>query len=345
MSETYYRDEDQQLPTAWIGLAAGGLYLFLSILWYGVHAGALDPTPAPRLIRMLAAGSLALPQIHFWVAAILIGIGCTFGTDTVWKSLRASLLGIVIIAAFIMCVLQWNFLGRHAADIQSDDFKATGVFLALIINTPSYMFLVAKPLLLGTLSASIVSHIVMSIIDADHSEWFASGPDPDERLNRGIEIEIGLAIVGFVIFFTFGGAIVSIVSGPPTAEEIIAELQPPLNGKTLLSRASGRESTRTTVERIGFEIDDTAENPCDRRQRSWLRTKIDSYFRRIRLIEDWKPGQPLSSYSRRAVAAAEKSLNRGYVTWDELAPYTLIHLSEEGLAQRSREARAALACP
>lgn len=344
LSDTYYRDEDRQLPTAWVGLVAGGLYLFLGILWTGVHSGPLDATAAPELVRMIAVGSLKLSQVHFWVAAVMIGIGCTLSADTVLRSLRASLLGIAILAVLLVVVLQWDFVGKHADYIQNDELNGTGVFVALVFSTPTYLFLVAKPLLLGTLSVALVAHIALSLFKADHSGWLASGPDPDAPLSRGIEIGAGLAILGFIVLFTFGGAISSLLFGPPTPEEIVAELEPPLNGRTVLSTESGRHSTHTTVERIGFAIDYTAEDPCDRRQRSWLRTVIDSYFRRIRMIEDGHPGQALSSYSERAVAAAETSLAKGYVTWDELAPYTLIHLSEAELAQKSRDARAALAC-
>jgi hypothetical protein len=112
----------------------------------------------------------------------------------------------------------------------------------------------------------------------------------------------------------------------------------------VLDKPGGLEKTEQQVRELFFEIDATRANPCDGQRRSWLRTNIETYFYRIRLIEDWMPGKPLSLVSQRAVDAARTSLVAGYVTWDELAPYVLVHLSESELAQQSRDARAALGC-
>jgi hypothetical protein len=330
------------IPVTWIGTAAGCLYLFCMILWQGTAQG-IDHGWAPKLVAIVAEGSIHLSEIHYWIAGTLIGAGFTFASITILRGLGASLAWIALIGIFLVSAIQWNFLGEHFAGAL-DDFQKKGVLFAATVSTPTYLLLVAKPLLLGAAAVAVAIHLILSLFDADHSIWRAdrSGSGPDSRL---LEMGAGLGVLVLIVGYMFGGQVTAIVTGPPTAESIIAELQPPLNGKPLLGEPGGREALRDDVKRIGFQVDATRKDPCDRRQRSWLRTNFESYFYRIRLTEDWKPGQPLSSFSQDVVVdAARTSLIKGYVTWDELAPYVLIHLNESELAQRSRDARAALGC-
>ncbi len=159
-----------------------------------------------------------------------------------------------------------------------------------------------------------------------------------------LDAAAGLAVILFSGWLFFGDALGTIVTAPPTAEEIVAELQPPLDGKTVMATPQGRESTRQTVRAISFEVEKTAKDPCNAKQRSWLKTHINNYFRRIRLIEDWNPGQELSVFSRDAVDLTRRSLSAGYVTWDEIKPYVRIHLDEKLDAEPSLKARANLDC-
>jgi hypothetical protein len=334
--------EDRHLPLIWLGLLLGSLYLLGTILWTGPEFATGYESPAPRLVQILARGLVNLSEVHFWIAAVLIGVGSTLGTATVLQSLRASFLGVLLLGLFVVGALQWDFLGRQLPAVGDNEFQRTGVFVALVFSTPAYLALVAKPLLLGILSAALLIHLALSLVNSDHEGWLVFSSDVESGGNRGLEMGASALILLLVVSFASGGAIRSFFD-PPTPEDIIAELQPPLHGQLLINRASGRESIRRDVEDIRQEIKTTAKNPCDRRLRSWLRAQIETYFLGIRMIEDWKPGQPLSSYSRSAVKAAEESLAKGYVIWDELEPYIQIHL-DEGLAQRSRDAREALNC-
>jgi len=335
------RAASEDNPVTWITTAAGCLYLFCMILWQGAVQGT-DNGLAPKLVSLLAEGSIHLSEVHYWVAGVLIGTGFTFASLTILRGLRSSVVWIALIGIFVVTAIQWNFLGEHFAGALSE-FQKKGVVAALVFSTPTYLLLVAKPLLLGAAAVAVALHLIFSLVSPEHSALGADGSSSSTD-NRLVEMAAGSLILVLIVAYMFGGQLMAIFTGPPSPEKIIAELQPPLNGTPVLSKPGGQEKTEQQVQKLFFEIDATRTNPCDAQRRSWLRTNIEGYFYRIRLIEDWMPGKPLSLVSQRAVDAARTSLVAGYVTWDELAPYVPVHLNEGELAQPSRDARAALGC-
>lgn len=346
--------QDEAISLAWPSIALAGLILFGTMIYWGTTAPLENDLAIPYFVRLLAAGASKMPEPWYFIPAIVIGLGCGLSSPNVLTGVRSSLPGIGILALIVTLALFWECAANVSQQIDGESAKIgpfdkynpgtqAGSLLVLAIGSVGFLLLVAGPLFAGSLAASILLHFTASLLDENHSEWMFDRSQTGAPADRLFDIGAGAVILLFIGWFYFG-SFLSFAGDPPTPEEIIAELQPPLDGKTLMETESGRASTRETIRTLGFEFQDTAKDPCDKKRRSWLKTSFQSYYRRIRLIEDWKPGRPLSVFSRQVVDLTRQSLSAGYITWDEIEPYVRVHLDEKRDGAASLVAREKLNC-
>lgn len=337
------QSQDETISFTWPSAVLAGATLIGMLIYWGTTVPIESENSVPYFIRLIALGAAKMPEPFYALPAVIIGIGYGISFPTVVDSLKASLIGIAAIALAISCAMLWNLGANLIGQINEDTFTAANFVTVLMLSSPNFFILIIRPLLLGSLCAAILLHLAASFLNEDHQDWMFDRSEIEGPPGPLLDMGAGFAVLLFTGWLFFGDAL-AMLSPPPTADEIVAELQPPLDGKTVLETPSGRESTRLAVRNIGFEVEATGKIPCNARKRSWLKTTINSYFRRITLIEDWKPGQQLSVFSREAVDLTRRSLSAGYVTWDEIEPYVRIHLDEKRDAEASLAARAKLSC-
>ena len=346
--------QDETISLVWPSIALAGLILFGTMIYWGTSAPPENDLPVLYPVRLLVAGAGKMPEPWYFIPAIVIGLGCGLSSPNVLAAMSKALPGIGILAIIVALAMFWEFAANVSQQTAGESTQIgpfekyppgahAGSLLLLAIGSVGFFMFVAGPLFAGSLGTSILLHFIASLFDEDHSEWMFDRSQASTSGDHLFDIGAGAVILLFIGWFYFGGFL-TFASAPPTPEDIIAELQPPLNAKTLMETASGRDSTRETVRTLGFEFKDTAKEPCDKKRRSWLKTSFQSYYRRIRLIEDWKPGQPLSVFSRQVVDLTRQSLSAGYITWDEIEPYVRIHLDETRDAAASFAAREKLNC-
>ena len=331
--------EDEPVSLVWPSIGLAALVLIGLMMGWGLF---FPPDgESPGFIASFANGATALPQPYYLIPALIIGVGCGLSTRTVFESVLASLPGIFLMGIAVVIVIQGGAvanLGR--ADT---DFKMTGAIIGLIFSTPVFLGLIAVPIIFFSASFAILLHLIASLVNPEHRDWLVDREKIKMPEGQVFDAGAGLVLVIGTAWYFLGGALNLAVMGPPTAEMIMDDLDP-LVGVAQITTENGRKSVQKRLVRLRQEYESATLKPCDRKARSWLATTYATYFRSIRNIEDWKPGQELSEYSQEALRITAMGLRAGIVTYDELKPYVQIHLNREEWAPLSQAARQTLNC-
>jgi hypothetical protein len=177
-------------------------------------------------------------------------------------------------------------------------FQLTGLLLGTGMLAFFSFLLVVKPLLIGAAAIAVVVHFVLSLIDETHGEWLYDNTAYSAPSGQLFDMGVGAAVILFAVW-SYGGAGIIEEGAWSTPEDVVAGLPPPYKSGPWNKTAKGLERMLNKLNVITAQINDVAKAPCDHEKRRELRRDTNSYFKNIRIYEDWQIGQPLTTISQR----------------------------------------------
>lgn len=311
------------------------LALMFFIAWCLV-LGHLAGPAKPGFFEMFKLGLGTLKSGSFFVPGLILGIGASLGAAGAKQSIGYGLLGAILIASVVAVFygvdIVTSYKAAQTGAVQPPpgieglggpdptSMVAIGV-VVLFISTFFYAF---GPLTLAMAATCILVHLTLDWLNDLPLPW-QGGESLDEAwLSNDVA---GGALILAVSVWIFAWPPVRDVwyTIDPQAEAraAIANLDS-FKTAPLIKSEKGRESIRNRIARLREEVADVEKDRCI--STAIVRQKIEYYFSRIRVYEDWQPGAELSPFSKEVVAIAEESLRRKYFDWDRLPRSTKIHL-------------------
>jgi hypothetical protein len=339
-------DDDKFAPLLWpaIGLAFLVLLGTVSYCGWSIPFPKSDP-PIPAFVWHIAEGTVKASNLAYLVPAILIGLGASLGPRDVLTSVKLMLPGIAVIALFLTLPMLWQNLGG-ASTVEGGEptsFQLTGLLLGTGMLAFFSFLLIVKPLLIGAAAIAVVVHFVLSLIDETHGEWLYDNNAYNAPSGQLFDMGVGAAVILFAVW-SYGGAGMIEQGAWDTPEDVVAALTPPYKSGPWSKSAKGQERMRIMLNAITSDIEDVAKAPCDIEKRRDLRIDVNTYFKKIRIYEDWQVGRPLTTISQRTLDRTADALKAGYLSWDELHSAVRIHFDEERDRPLNAAAHEQLAC-
>ena len=311
------------------------LAMFFFIAWC-LFLGHLAGPVRPGIFEMFKLGLGTLKSGSFFVPGLILGVGASLGASGAKQSIGYGLLGALLIASVVAVFNGMDVLTSYQS-AQADAVKPPPGIEELAVPGSTFVvvvgivyFLIATflyafgPLVLAMAATCILAHLTLDWLNELPLPW-QSGEDQDEAwLSKDVA---GGALILAVSVWIFAWPPVREVwyTIDPQAEAraAIANLD---NFKTepLIKSENGQKIIRTKIARLRKKVADVERDRCI--STAVLRQDIESYFRSIKVIEDWQPGTELSPFSKEVVAIAEESLQRKYFDWDRLPRSSKIHL-------------------
>jgi hypothetical protein len=340
MSRYAIDDEDESSAETpplfwWLTGAAAIVILLISVLTSADQSG--------NVLRHLLAGIKALPSYCLAFPGLVIAAGATLGANDTKTSLKYCAIAACIVSGCIALILFANSVISFELPVQPQESTAmidqirtsqetqrtvSSVFMFAMIPMSFAIFLI--PLLVASAAASIVGHLALNALNNIPMPWQDTDDRPESWLQ---DVAAGAVIVGLAVCVFVWPALKSakFVNDPEgEAQYVVSRLDDRLDDHPqgpLINSSAGREAMERSAHKLEERLALADKNDCF--AIATLDESLESYFRNIRIYEDWRPGKEYSKYSKRALTVLTKSLERKYVGWEDLARYVTIHLSQD----------------
>ena len=319
-------------PLFWWSALLAVVFFIAWCLFLGHLAGPMRP----GIFEMFKLGLGTLKSGSFFAPGLILGVGASLGASGARQSIGYGLLGAILIASVVAVFYGVDVLTSYQS-AQADAVKpppgiegleVPGTTFVLVIGIIFFLissFLYAfGPLALAMAATCILVHLTLDWLNELPLPWQSGENQYENWLSNDVA---GGALILAVSVWIFAWPPVRDVwyTIDPQAEAraAIANLD---NFKTepLIKSEDGRQIIRNKIARLRKKVADVEWDRCI--STAVVRQDIESYFRSIRVIEDWQPGTELSPFSKEVVAIAEQSLQKKYFDWDRLPISSKIHL-------------------
>ncbi len=327
----------------WLVVATAAIFLVAVFLWSGWSNELGYGSTFKWSLHALARGAGEAPVLAYAFAGAIIGVASTFAAGTVLRSVFVSLPGI---AAILFPSVALALVDTYADG--TGNLPLIGKMIGFVVMVVISALTAGIAAILGCATASILLNLTAALTDPDHQHWLVDRDDYDAPNDPAWDMRIGGAIVAITALLCLWGPVSSLFESKE--EELVFDPTPvvaPLDSsipspKGVSPTRASNERTRFEKERFDREYAEAIAGKCDRRARSWLKTGLNSHFKKIPKTEKWRPGLPVTEITAHVILVTSNAMANGLVTWDELSPYGRVHLDEAKLADASRQARARL---
>jgi hypothetical protein len=304
--------------------------------WYEIQS------PVPYYVELLYSGFESLPKYHYAIAGVIVALGASLSSQTAKQAILLSAFGSCFAILLPVIASVWTFTGMGVG-ISRGVFAngLVGLFVNFIVLITMFMgsliFCIQRWGLIAIV-AILVSISIHALVD------FFSGQQPNvhasayvSNQDQGWEwSDIGGSVLACVVAVLLYGFVPgfhqtsALGNSGATPEEIWADL-PIADGDPMFAvdNAISRKIRNNFVDQIEMELRRSLENKCEFKNSSMMISRVNDYFRHLRIYEDWHPKKTLSNISLRAIRLAERGLDAKIIGWDDFKPYTQIHLNRD----------------
>lgn len=318
----------------WSGVVGAALWLIV----FGTSAGNdrfWQNTNAymPYYVSVLSDGMVRMAKYHYAVAATILAASISLPLydfiSAIKKSARVALASTAIP---ILCSI-WSFLTIPSGLSEGMASSIIGLVLSLFTVVISALAGVLYALKIWAALASTTMLFVIALQAALRfllPRW-VEGFDDDEETLQPEHAGITICLVAATVYFL--GLIPGLGSKPLMDEAspvaVWENLQPPDSTGPWTQNGDGQRYIAKRIREIETDYKTAKNEPCKVQSSSNLVASLNDYFRKIRSIEDWRPGTELSAVSKSGISFAKRALENEMVDWHKLAPAVRIHLNAE----------------
>jgi hypothetical protein len=307
--------------------------------WHGSEANWPNSSATlPMPIHLIADGIERVPRYWFAVAGFLVAIGASLGRVSIRQSVMKCALGSLAAIGPTLGATSWAYLATAGeltngiADTGTIGLAtAVAVLIAFAVGAATALLVTWMPVAITAIAAAIIIHAFHRMLHDEPMPWQPQR-DEDEVDSMRVASDLGTIAAVFVALaaaydFVPGFTMLHIKSSEPTTIEGIWEKLPTGDPeKPLLSTQKGRGRIETDILDMRNYAQWAANEPCTLQYKTSLENAVNSYFKKIRRYENWAPGKPLSSHSQKVRAIAISALENNRLGWEDLKPYTRMHL-------------------
>jgi hypothetical protein len=322
------------IAAVWMIVAA---FIFSSDMeWYKIQS------PVPYYVDLLYSGFESLPKYHYAIAGVIVALGSSLSSQTAKQAIWLSAIGSGFAILLPVVASIWTFTGMGAGISQGVFANGVvGLFVNIIVLITMFMgsliFCIQRWGLIAIVAilVSIAIHALVDFFTGRHHKEHASTPASDADQSWEWSGIVGSVLACFVAVLLYGfipGFHQTSALGKTgaTPEEIWADLPLSDGDPTFaVDNAKSKKIRNNFVDQIELELRRSLENKCEFKNSSMMISRVNDYFRHLRIYEDWHPKKTLSSISLRAIRLAERGLDSKIIGWYDFKPYTQIHLNRD----------------